>query len=150
MTIRDQIIEQVAERIRALPGWAVYRRDPKENPSFEPLVAFVLGAGEQPIGSDTMTVHKDLTIEVLVQVHAEGATEELDSNAERYLDQQVGLVEGAIFTPPNLPTGEDLRPGGWSYGTQPESNLMTALIRMQCRYRHNIGDPSTFNPILVT
>lgn len=148
-TIRDNICEQLLARLKSLSGYRAERRHLGENDANHKLLALLLAGDESVLGSDTLLTQKELAIEVLVQVRAEDAPPSLGGNPERYLDQEIGRVEGILFTPANF-DNIDLRPDGWTLITDPGSNLLRAVLRLTAVYSHNIGDPSTFNPAWVS
>lgn len=149
-TIRDQIQEQLLERLRTLEDYTAERRYPAGNDANHKRLALLLAGDEQVLAGDTMTVQKEMAIEIMVQVRAADAPADLDRNPERYLDQELGRVEGVLFTPANLPGDIDLRPEGLAIVTDPGSDLMRGILKLSVVYRHNIGDPSTFNPGFAT
>lgn len=149
-TIRDTIQEQLLARLQALPGWTAARRVPGEGDANRARVALLLDAGETALAGDTMTVQKELLLNVAVMVRAEDAPAELGGNAERYLADEMAKVEAALFTPAWLPGGEELRPRSGGVVAEADGNQIKGLIQLAVVYRHNIGDPSTFNPVFVT
>lgn len=142
MTLRDGILEAIAARLKTLTGYKVERRQPGHNEATAKLLALLWCDGEEVLeaGRSTTTVQKEMSVSVLVQVREEDAPADLDRNAERYLDQEVGRVETALFARP-LPA-EDVLLQGWASVTETPSNLFRALLRLTVRYSHNIDNPS--------
>jgi hypothetical protein len=150
MTIRDDLQQEILYRIEALPGYVAARRQPGEGDANVSKLACLLEVSEQVLGSDTMLVTKQLSLEVLVQVRAQDATGAVGANGERYLLDELARVEGAIFTPAWLPSGDQIKPQGSRVVPEDTGTLLRGIITLSVVYRHNIGDPSTFNPMVIT
>lgn len=154
-TIRDQMTEELLARLQAeLDTWTVKRQIPggdvATSPAAPPKLLILLDEGEQVLAVDSMTVTKELSLVAFVQVRAQDAPSALGGNPERYLGESVAEVESAALTPPWLSNGESLQPSSWKPGTAENSALLRAEVRWRIRYRHNISDPSTFNPLVTS
>lgn len=149
-TIRDSLQDELLQRLATLGDYVVGRRQPGVGDADVPKLALLLETSESVLDSDTMTTTKELTLEVFVQVRAEDAPPELADNAERYLLDEIGRVEAALFTPPWLTNNEELKPRGSKPVPEEQSNLVRGILTLAVTYRHNVGDPSTFNPYVVT
>lgn len=147
--LRDTHQQELLYRLQSLPGYTADRRKPGDGDANVKKLACLLEVSEEVLGGDTLLTTKELTLEVLVQVRAEDAPGSIDRNGERYLLDEMARVEGVLFTPPWLPSGDQINPRGSRVIPEDTGTLLRGVIRLSVTYRHNIGDPSTFNPLVI-
>lgn len=152
--LRDTILQNIAARLATAPGWTVTRRNPGADlGNSAAKVAWVADNGEQVVSMDSMSFTKDLLVAVLLWVRFEDAPASLGNNADRYLSEAVGQLEAVLFAAPAIAQAEQLLLDSWAPFVPEgatEDNLARAVLRLRVRYRHNIGDPSTYNPVVTT
>ncbi len=152
-SLRDRILENITARLQTLSGWTVSRRNPGSDlGNGAAKQVWVTDSGEQVIRTDSMTVQKDLGVTLLVWLRMEDSPAALGRNPDRYLSESLVDLEAVLFAPPAIDLAEQLLLDGWSpFPPQGEhdENLARAVVRLRARYRHNIGDPATFSPMVV-
>lgn len=147
LPVRDQIAEELRARIAELAGWTVVRAD-TEVALNVPKLAVIAQLEERKEPRDTTAYACRLDLLVIVRVRAEDATATHGSNAWRYLDECVGLIEAKVHKidangwPVPWVSADEITIQGHEQ-VPGDSNDVVALLRLQAQYRHLYGDPAT-------
>lgn len=144
-SLRDQIAEELVDRLDAIAGWTAVRGSRGEA-SNVPILAIVYQIGESKRAANTEFYACSLRLGVVVRSGVEHADDTLDAgNPQRYLDRLIVQVEQAVHGAPWANEaivsieGHEIAPPG-------DQTVVEALVTVAVDYRHNFDNPEVYAP----
>lgn len=144
-SLRDTIARELVARLDVLPGWVAVLRNAEQETNHAVLaIVAILGETKRP--RDTLFYVCNLRLGVLIRGRREDADEDLDDgNPVRYLDRLVVAAERAVHAAP-WPNEEAPTIVGHTIDASDDPNVLEAQLELVVDYRHNLGNPDTYDP----
>lgn len=153
-SLRDQILEAIAAELDAVAGLTASQRGARETGDVEVRVlVFDAEERKQIVWDQYWDCALRVVAEVAVQIEDASAVTH-GSNAYRYLDEQMTLVEASWQTIRTalIPGGaravagfdDVLLAGTKKFDPSPDLNEVAGHVFFDVHYRHDVADPSAF------
>ncbi len=149
-SLRDRILEELAERIGAIGnGWVATTRK-QRNPHTGEKQAIVLDERETKTSVNNWFYDCDLFIVVVLRARWEKAEPDpFNGDVFRYLDAMVVDVEKVVHASPiewGINGVTDVQVSGHDKEPPAKENIVRAFVRVRVRYRHNFDNPEVYDP----
>lgn len=148
-SLRELIALEIVARLGEIDGWTAVYRGAEETTNVAGPLAIVAILGESKTPRDTLFYACTLRVGVLIRGAREDADPTLDgSNPVRYLDRLVALAEQKVHAAP-WPNDEVPTITGHTIDASDDATVLEAQLELTVDYRHNFGDPNTYDPAYV-